>query len=79
MASRLEVRTDDPDALIARLPDVALTGTVVEREDDGHGWVRINPAMPEDVPESLWFELSWHADKLGISQGRTVEVEDADG
>lgn len=73
---RLEVRTDAPDRLVERLPDVMLTGTVVEREDDGHGWVRVEPAMPEDTVETLWFELSWHADKLGISQGREVEIAD---
>lgn len=73
---RLEVRTNAPDALVERLPEVFLTGTVVEREDDGHGWVRVEPALPEDTPETLWFELSWHADKLGISGNRIVDVDD---
>lgn len=75
MAKMLLLLVHDADRVIEALPEVGLSGARLP--DDDHGQVVKVIPTPLDTAESLWFELSWHADKLGIISGAFVDEENA--
>ncbi|MFD6699713.1 MULTISPECIES: hypothetical protein [unclassified Microbacterium] len=77
MTRRLVLIVVDADAVVGMLPDVGLSGVRMPDDEEGRQRVQVVPYFESEEPEDLWFELAWHADKLGIIHGGPVEVEDA--
>lgn len=77
MTRRLVLTVADAERVIAMLPDVGLSGVQMPDDEQGRQRVQVVPYFENEQPESLWFELAWHGDKLGIIQGAPVEIEDA--
>ncbi|AYD87343.1 hypothetical protein SEA_VALENTINIPUFF_42 [Microbacterium phage ValentiniPuff] len=74
-AKILHLLVTDADHVLEMLPEVGLSGARMEDEPEGQV-VKI-VATGDNNAEDLWFELSWHADKLGIISGRFVEQADS--
>lgn len=68
MSADLILLVRSADHVIEMLPEVGLSGARMQDDPNGEV-VQITPTG-DDTAESLWFELSWHADKLGIISGR---------
>ena len=77
MTRRLVLTVANADTVVSMLPDVGLSGVRMADDDEGRQRVQVVPYFESEQPEDLWFELAWHADKLGIIHGGPVEIEDA--
>ncbi len=77
MTTRLVLAVADADMVVGMLPEVGLAGVRMPDDDEGRQQVQVVPYFESETPEDLWFELAWHADKLGIIHGGPVDVDDA--
>lgn len=77
MTRRLVLVVADADTVVKMLPEVGLAGVRMPDDEEGRQQVQVVPFFASEAPEDLWFELAWHADKLGIIEGRPAEIEDA--
>ena len=75
MAEYLLLVVRDADMVIEMLPEVGLQGARLPDLPDLGEQVKIVPQDLEDA-ESIWFELSWHSDKLGIIGGTIIDEPD---
>lgn len=76
MGRRLQLLVRDGDYVVEKLLLIGLQSVVLEAAEDGVGvWVQVEPSDLGEEPEDLWFELSWHADKLGVINGRYVGTD----